>query len=282
MRGPFCCSRRPAPAAASGAQDPRPLPLGPDGDGRTGSTDGRLSCPLFATCHVLGLRGERRVQNKRTMLYGSHETRPPSSRGRAAGAAPQGGGRSHSNGFPAGHWSVAAIVTKPGQEARLPPAILATCAWHSSACLPENRVPHRLETAPRIHNRRCRRADRYPRCQATDGGNTGNGRHAAYAPAGSRSKTAVLGAITGGIRRGRNQKRPHYVPRPLRRAPGSQAGRQTAGHRDAPGPDGGRAWHAPRAGPETAAPASQKHRFCPSGANLMQNLSQNQSRIWES
>ena len=44
---PFCCSRRPAPAAASGTQDPRPLPPGPGRAGRTGDADGRHACPAF-------------------------------------------------------------------------------------------------------------------------------------------------------------------------------------------------------------------------------------------
>ena len=49
----FCCSRRPAPAAVSGTQDPRPLPLSPAGLAeRMAATPVRL----FATCRVLGLR----------------------------------------------------------------------------------------------------------------------------------------------------------------------------------------------------------------------------------
>ena len=87
---PFCCSRRPAPVAASGAQDPRPLPPGPGGAGRTGGTDGRHACPLFAACRALGLRGGERVQNKPDTLYGSHETRPPSNRGRGGRDSPAG------------------------------------------------------------------------------------------------------------------------------------------------------------------------------------------------
>ena len=89
----FCCSWCPAPAASSGTQDPRPLPLSPGGAGRTDGTDGCHTCPLFATCRVLGLRGGLRVQNKPDMVYGSHETRPPSSRGRAGGRGSPGVGR---------------------------------------------------------------------------------------------------------------------------------------------------------------------------------------------
>ena len=113
---------------------------------------------LFATCRVLGLRGGRRVQNKPDTLYGSHETHPPSSRGRGGRwGQPRGGGRLHPGRFPVDPLGVTAHrASKPGQEARPSPAISAARAWHGSARLPEGRVPHRLETAPGIRNRRCR------------------------------------------------------------------------------------------------------------------------------
>ena len=99
-----------------------------------------------------------RVQNKPGALCGSHETRPPSSRGRGGRQGqPRGGGRLHHGGFPAGPLGVTAHrASKPGQEARPSPAIPAACAWHGSARLPEGRVSHRLETAPGMRSRRCR------------------------------------------------------------------------------------------------------------------------------
>ena len=82
---PFCCSRRPAPAAASGTQDPRLLPLDPGGAGRMGGTDSRHACPLFATCRVPGLRGGKRVRNKPCMLCGFLQLRARGRSWRAAG-----------------------------------------------------------------------------------------------------------------------------------------------------------------------------------------------------
>ena len=61
-----------------------------------------------------------------------------------------------------------------------------------------------------------------------------------------------LGRSRAASVRGGTKSGPITFPRPLRRAPRSQAGRQMAGHQDAPGPDGGWARHEPRAGPETA------------------------------
>ena len=112
------------------------------------------------------------------------------------------------------------------------------------------------------------------------GSNTKNGQHATYAPAGSRSKTAVLGAIMSGIRGAESKMAPlrSTLPPPCSRItsgpPNSRSPECTKLHGE---------WtrHAPRADPETARlPA--KTLFCPSGANLMQNLSQNQRRVWES
>ena len=71
---PFCCSRRPAPVAASGTQDPRPLPLSPAGPVERETRMAATPVRLFATCRVLGLRGEKRVQNKPRMVYGFLQT----------------------------------------------------------------------------------------------------------------------------------------------------------------------------------------------------------------
>ena len=95
--------------------------------------------------------------------------------GRAAGAAPRGRPVTPRgvSGKPPGcnHHD-----SKPGRQGGATlPCHPCPLAWHGSARLPESRVSHRLEMALGMRNRRCRTADRHPRCQTADGGNAGKG-----------------------------------------------------------------------------------------------------------